>query len=145
MMSFLLVLIFISSMLSLMSYVHCWRDVKSGRAHVISLRQISSVMDRTVFNGWFGAPQPGYFYVLTPEQVKWFLRRYAWPVYGECAADAACLFGAWWFASGWGKEEVLLVFVLLAGLCQAMSLGYYFWLMRQWRDQIHEEIDHSDH
>ena len=141
---FLLIVIFICAALSLLSYIHCWQDIRGGRPHIISLRQITSVMDRERINQWFGAPARGYYYKLSPEQLQSILRRRGWFFYTECAVDIVCLFGTWWFATGMGSAEMVWPFILLAGICQGVNLVYSFWLMRKWQHQIHEEMDNAE-
>ena len=142
--AFLLTIIFIVSALSLLSYIYCWNEIKSGRPHIIAVRQVTSIMDRNRLNEWLGAPLPGFYYALTPQQVQEICRRRAAFVYGECAADIACLFGAWWFSNSTASEAWIYGFIALAGLCQAINLGYSFWLMQKWQHQIREEIENSE-
>ena len=141
---FLLVGIFISAALSLLSYLYCWQDIKGGNPHIISLRQITSVMDRERLNRYFGPPMPGYYYTLTPQQVQGVVWRRFWFVSLECALDVTCLLGAWWFSHN--GDHVLFVygFICLGGLCQGLNFAHSFWLMRKWQHQLREEIENSE-
>jgi len=144
MIQFLLIVIFISAALSLLSYIHCWQDICRGRPHIISLRQITSVMDREWLNRRFGAHEPGYYYKLSPAQIQDIVRKHGWFFYCECAMDTVCLFGAWWFSIGLGSGDMALLFILLAGAGQGLNVAYSFWLMRKWKHQIREEIENSE-
>src|SRR5689334_16790296 len=97
MISLLLLSIFVTASLSLVSYIYCWQDIRHGHPHIISLRQITSVMDRERLTRMFGQPQPGYYYKLTPEQVHNVMKRRGWFFYSECTADIMCLLGAWMY------------------------------------------------
>jgi len=144
MIQFLLVIIFISAALSFLSYVYCWNDIRSGRPQIVSLRQITGVMDRERLNQWFGRPAPGYYYTLTPEQVKGILWWRAWFVRSECALDGVCLFGAWWFSHYVKHAGFVYGFIFLGGLCQIVNLAHSFWLMQKWQHQIREEVENSE-
>jgi len=144
MIQFLLIAIFICAAMSMLSYIYCWQDVKSGRPHIISLRQVTSIMDRERLTRWLGPPQPGYFYALSPEQLQDIMRRRAWFIYAECALDGLCIFGAWWYSDSDAPESAVLGFLALAGLAQAVNLCYSFFLIRKWKHQLREELDNSE-
>src|SRR5437868_5178985 len=95
MIQFLLILIFCSSALSLLSYVYCWQDIRTGRPHIISLRQITTIMDRNRLNQMFGPPEKGYYYMLSPEQLYGLIQSRRWFYVCECAADITCALGVW--------------------------------------------------
>lgn len=143
MMAFLLIVIFITAALSLLSYVYCWNDIKGGRPHIISLRQITNVMDRDEINRMFGEPEPGYFYPLAPSQITKLLAARRWYYWCECAADSACLLGAWYFYMSGQDGTDVWIFLGLASLCQGINLAWSAWLIRKWRHQIREEIENS--
>jgi hypothetical protein len=143
MVSFFLSSIAIVAALSLLSYLYCWSDIKSGRPHIIALRQITMVMDRARLNQWFGNPEPGYYYQLTPAQVASIIRSRRWFYVSECAADSVCLIGAWRVMIGAASEGTVVPFIILATLCQSINLLYSLWLIRKWRDQIQEELENS--
>src|SRR5207237_13513 len=69
-------------------------DIKSGKPHIISLRQITTIMDRDRLNHLFGTPQPGYRYRLSPEALHALLKSRRWFIYGEFGADILCLLDA---------------------------------------------------
>jgi len=140
----LLILIFIAAAMSLVSYVYCWQDIKGGRPHIVSLRQITGIMDRNRLNRRFGIPETGYYYPLSPEQMQDLLRSRAWFFYGECTADAVCLLGVWLYMNGQGDSDFLWWFIALAGICQIINVGFSLWLVHKWREQIREEIENSD-
>ena len=144
MMQFLLVLIFISGALSLLSYIFCWQDIAAGRPHIISLRQITSIMDRKRLNAHFGAPKRGFYYQLTPVQVEGILWRQRGYMIAECSLDGLCVLGSWWFASGLGSQELELPFIGAAGLSQLLNVLYSFFLLRKWQHQMQEELENSD-
>lgn len=140
----LLCLIFIVAALSLLSYLYCWNDIKSGRPHIIALRQITMIMDRAQHNRWFGAPEPGYYYPLSPQQVAAILRWRRGFYRRECAADLVCMFGAWRAMTGMmGEGAGLFMFIALAALCQSVNVAYSLWLIRKWRGQIQEELENT--
>ncbi len=132
--------IFLVSLLSLASNLYCWNDIKSGRPHIISLRQITLIMDRHVLNRIFGEPQPGYRYPLSPSVLTQFIRARRGYVYREMTADLLCMLAAWRYWTGMAPAALEAWFVLIAGLCQGISLVYSLWLVRKWGHQIHEEI-----
>lgn len=144
-MLFLLGLVFVVAALSLLSYVYCWQDIKGGRPHIISLRQILVIMDRHRIDALLGGHGPGYYYRLTPAQVAALLSGRRWFYRRECAADLTCLLGSWLYMTGVGDARAASWFVLLAGLCQGINLAYSLWLIGKWRDQLKEEIDNSSH
>lgn len=144
MMQFLLFSIFVAASLSLVSYVYCWNDIRSGHPHIISLRQITSIMDRHQLNQRFGMHEAGYYYTLTPEQVFALVRRYRLFYMLECIADAVCIFGVWMATTGQMKEDNIPLFISLSGLCQAINLVYSVWVIRKWHLQLQEEIENTE-
>jgi len=144
MIQFLLFTIFCSASLSLISYVYCWHDIRSGRPHILSLRQITAIMDRNRLNQLFGQPEPGYYYALTPAQLYEIIQRRRWFYTGECAADITCILGVWLYMMGIIANEKILLFLLLAGLCQVINLAYSIRLISKWRGQLREEIENSE-
>lgn len=139
----LLVIIFIAAALSMMSYIYCWQDIKSGRPHIITLRQITSVMDRHVLNQIFGHPEPGYYYTLPPERASALLRRYRLFYLGELTADTVCMLGVWRYMQGLAHPDGQTAFILLGLACQGVNIIYSLWLVRKWRDQLREEMDNT--
>lgn len=137
----LFVAIFISAALSLLSYVYCWQDVSGGRPHILALRQITSIMDRNRLNRMFGAPQPGYYYQLDPEQVRALTLQFRGFYWRECAAEAVCMLGVWRYMTGQGAPEFKVLFLMLALACQGINFMYSLWLIHRWRDQLQEELD----
>lgn len=138
---FLLTLIFIAAALSLISYVYCWQDIQRGQPHIISLRQITGIMDRNRITRLFGAPKPGYYYTLTPAMQAILTRRRQRFFYLECAADAVCAIGAWHFITAPSGTLTVGSFIVLAGLCQGINFFWSMWLVRKWAHQIREEMD----
>jgi len=138
-----LITIFIASALSLVSYVYCWNDIKSGRPHIITLRQITSIMDRNRLNALYGSPEPGYYYRLPPETLAAMLARYRWFYIRECAADLVCMLGVWRYMQGASHPNGQTIFIALALTCQAVNILYSLWLVRKWRDQLREEMENS--
>ena len=141
---FFLICIFASAALSLLSYLYCWQDIQRGRPHIISLRQITTIMDRNRLNQMFGSPGPGYYYTLSPPQLLALVRWKQWFFYLECTADTACLLGVWLYMTGNGLQNSVGWFIVLAGLCQGINLAYSIWLIRKWSFQIREEIENSE-
>lgn len=141
--SFLLGLIFVSAALSLVSYVYCWHDIRGGRPHIISLRQILTIMDRNRINEMFGAPEPGYYYPLSPAQLRIVMQERRWFYTRECTTDIVCLVGSWLYMTGGASPDTVYGFILLAGLCQGINVAYSLWLIRKWSAQIREELDNT--
>jgi hypothetical protein len=137
--SILLMTIFAIAGLSLISYLYCWHDLKGGRPHIISLRQITGVMDREQINAMFGKPEPGYYYRLEPAMLRETVAEQKWRYYGEVGADAVCLLGCYYYLNAGGPMVVW--FILLAGACQAISVGLSVHLVRKWWHQLAEEMD----
>lgn len=137
----LLVLIFISAGLSLVSYVYCWQDITSARPHILALRQITSIMDRNRLNALFGQPQPGFYYALKPEQVKALTSRFRGFYLRECAAEIVCMAGVWRYMAGYASPAGQGAFIVLAIICQGINFIYSMWLIRKWRDQLQEELE----
>lgn len=139
---FILAVIVVMAILSLASYLYCWQDIHTGKPHIISLRQITGIMDRERLNERFGRPEANYRYTLKPEELKKLLRRYGPYFYQECAADMLCLMGAWYYLTDDDASyTAALWFALLASLCQAINFAYSTWLVSKWGHQIREEID----
>jgi hypothetical protein len=136
----LMVLVFLSAGLSLVSYVYCWQDITSGRPHILALRQITSIMDRNRLNAQYGQPEPGFYYTLTPAQIATLTSRFRLFYLRECAAEGVCMLGVWRFISGSGTPDLQWIFVFLAITCQGINFIYSIWLLRKWRDQLQEEI-----
>jgi hypothetical protein len=137
----LLVIIFVAAALSLMSYLYCWQDIKTGRPHIITLRQITSIMDRHRLNAIFGNPEPGYFYTIPPETLAYLIRRYRGFYMRECIADAVCMLGSWRYMLHYADPAGLPLFLCLALACQGINILYSLWLIRKWRDQLREEME----
>lgn len=140
--SVLLVTIFILAALSFLSYVYCWQDIKTARPHIITLRQITSIMDRHRLNALFGAPEPGYYYALAPQTVAALLSRYRGYYLRECAADLTCMLGVWRYMQG-GAATAPALFIVLGLTCQGINIVYSLWLVHIWRDQLREELENS--
>lgn len=143
MMKLLLLAILLASSLSMMSYMYCWRDIRRGRPHIISLRQITNIMDRERLNALFGAPMPGYFYPLTKPAKAALVRTYQLHYYIECATDGVCVLGAWRYLVVHAGAAVVWRFIVLAAICQAINVVYSTCMVRKWAHQIKEEIDNS--
>lgn len=133
--------VFLIATLSLASYLYCWNDVRRGRPHILSLRQVTLIMDREALNRLFGAPGPGYRYVLSAENVAAIARSRRVYVYSEIALDAICMLAAWSVVTHQALPALEDWLVLLAGLAQAINLAYSMWLIRKWGWQIREEIE----
>lgn len=144
MMGFLLVAIFCSASLSLISYIYCWNDIRGGRPHIISLRQITAIMDRNQLNRLYGKPEPGYYYVLSPAQRTGLIQSCRWFYTRECAADITCIIGVWLYMTRAIANNNILLFILLASLCQMINLVYSLCLISKWRDQLREEIENTE-
>jgi len=136
----LLLVVLLLSALSLASYVYCWRDVMRGHPHIISLRQITCIMDRHLLDIMFGRHEAGYRYTLSPHARRWFARQWGGYWLREVAADAVCIIGALYF---WFMDDrpLMVSFLLLALTCQGINMVQSMWLVRRWRHQIIEELD----
>lgn len=133
--------VFLVSVLSLGSYLYCWRDVKRGNPHILSLRQVTLVMDREVLNRLFGAPGPGWRYALTPEARAELVRSRWFYIHSEMAIDLACMLAAWSVVTHKAPPAMEIWLVLLAGVAQGINLAYSVWLMKKWGWQIREEME----
>lgn len=140
----LLLSIFMLASVSLMSYLYCWTDIRGGKPHILSLRQVTCIMDRAQINQRFGMPDKGYRYKLTPLQLKAFMGRYQYSFYRECATDLVCALGAWRFLTRDASSQLLWGFIVLGLICQGAYLAYSVTLVRKWGHQIREEIDNSE-
>ena len=136
----LLVTIFMMAAMSLLSYVYCWHDIKSGEPHIISLRQITNIMDRNRLTHMFGSPAPGYRYKLSPLALKALLKARQGFYYTEVGADSACILGAYAYMTHQVPMGTVGWFIVLAGLCQSINFAYSIWLVRRWGHQIREEM-----
>ena len=141
MMSVLLITIFCMSGLSLLSYVYCWQDIRRGHPHILSLRQITNIMDRNRLNLLFGNPEPGYYYDLSPVMLAFITRFCGLYYYCEIAADIVCIFGVYHFMTYGAHSPLAGWFVLLAATCQGINFLYSVWLIRRWGHQIREEME----
>jgi hypothetical protein len=138
---FVLGIIFISAGMSLISYIYCWQEVRSGTPHILALRQITSIMDRNSLNQRYGKPDLGYNYTLTEEQVDELLATYRSFFLRECATEITCMFGVWRYMTGAAPSQYVWLFIALAVAVQGVNLAYSMWLIRKWRDQLQEETD----
>lgn len=137
----MMLVIFFTALLSLASYLYCWNDIRRGRPHIISLRQVTLIMDRNALNRLFGQPQPDYRYALPLETLARLIKAKQGYVYLEMAADALCMLGAWRYLTGAAPEALEEWFILLAALCQGVNIVYSMWLVWKWGDQIREEME----
>lgn len=137
----LLATLLLLSALSLVSYLYCWADILGGRPHIISLRQITGIMDRHKLTDLLGAPEPGYYFALSPQQLGWLKRRFSLNFYREAATDLVCTLGAYRYLNGTADPALAGWFITLAGLCQGINFGYSLWLVRRYAHQIGEEMD----
>jgi hypothetical protein len=142
--SFLLVCIFVFSGMSLVSYIYCWLDMLGGKPYILSLRQITTIMDRSQLNQLFGKPGKGFYYTLTPQMIAAIIRTRKWYFFRECLADTLCVYGAWRFMMVESTPGTIWLFILLASACQGVNLLYSVQLVKKWGDQLREEIDNSD-
>lgn len=141
---FLLGIIFISAGMSLISYIYCWQEVRSGTPHILALRQITSIMDRHVLNERYGKHDLGYNYTLSPEEIKKMLAEHRSFFFRECAVEIICMLGVWRYMTGVAPQRYVWLFILLALAVQAVNLVYSMWLIRRWREQLLEEPDSKD-
>jgi len=139
----LLLLIFIIAALSCVSYLYCWHDIKSGRPHIITLRQITGIMDRNRLNSIYGPPQTGYYYPLAADTIRILLNHYRTFYICECAADAVCMLGVWRYMQQLAHPAGLALFIILALTCQGVNIIYSLWLVHKWRDQLREELENT--
>jgi hypothetical protein len=143
-MEFMMVAIFCSASLSLVSYMYCWQDIRAGRPHILSLRQITGIMDRHCLTRLLGTPRPGYYFELSPMQRAVILRSRRLFYLRECAADLTCLAGVWLYMTGRLAPDYAPLFVALATACQLVNLLYSFCLISKWGVQLREEIENSE-
>jgi hypothetical protein len=140
MVEFFLMMIALASALSLLSYSYCWHDIKTGHPHIISLRQMTNVMDRNRLNNLFGRHDNRYRYHLSPPMLKSFIKNRQWFYHSEMTADAVCLAGAYLYLNADVSAASVGWFILLAGACQVINFAYSIWLVRKWAHQIREEL-----
>ena len=133
--------IFLVSLLSLASYLYCVNDIRGGRPHIVSLRQVTLIMDRKRLSRLFGEPDAGFRYTLAPDTLAAFIKARQGYVYVEMAADLMCMLGAWRYMTGMAPAALEYWFVPLAALCQGVNLAYSMWLVWKWGSQIREEME----
>jgi hypothetical protein len=136
----MMTMVFLIALVSLGSTVYCWNDIQRGHPRILSLRQITLIMDREALNRLFGKPDANFRYTLSPEMLAALLRSRSWYVYSEMAADMLCLYGASRYLNGVAPPSLAATFVLLAVLCQAVNIVYSLWLVHKWGWQIREEM-----
>jgi hypothetical protein len=136
----LLLIVLVVSLLSFASYMYCWRDIMTGNPHILSLRQMTTIMDRHVLNLIFGAHEKDYRYWLSPTGLIWFRKQWSGYYYREIAADALCAIGALYFLSKNTPQEVTTAFLLLAITCQGITIYSAVIQVKRWRHQIEEEL-----
>ena len=139
-MTLFLIIIMVISVLSAASYWFCWQDILRGRPNILSLRQVTLIMDRNKLDAIFGKHQPGYVYALSPQMLAAVIRWRKFFVYSEVAAEMVCFFGAYRYLSGVSSPETLPLFVLLAMICQVIDIWMSFSLIRKYWHQIEEEM-----
>ncbi|MGE0755332.1 MAG: hypothetical protein AB7L92_09280 [Alphaproteobacteria bacterium] len=132
------------SAVSLCSWVYCWRDVLDGKPGILSLRQVTLIMDRHKLDEIFGRHGPGYVYELSPQAIALVKRNYSIFVYSEMAADILCFIGVYRFFTGDMSQAIVPMFTLVASMYQLVALWYSLRLVRQWWHQIEEEMDNPE-
>lgn len=140
-MNLLLASIALVSVISLCSWWYCWRNVLSGQPNILSLRQVTLIMDRNLLDALYGKHGPGYIYTLNPHALRQIIRSRRLFVYGEMLADAVCFIGAWRYFGGMADFTLLPWFLAIAITYQALSVWYSLKLIRSWWHQIEEEMD----
>lgn len=141
MIAFLLILIFLFAACSFVSFVYCWLDIRAGKPYILSLRQITGIMDRNIINSLYGMPQKGFVYPLSPQDIRHILNTRRMYFYRECLADSLCIFGAWRFMTQDASAVIIVLFLLLGGLCQGLNMLYSYQVLQRWGDQIREELE----
>ena len=137
----LLILIFLFAGCSFVSFVYCWLDIRGGKPYILSLRQITGIMDRNIINSLYGMPQKGFIYPLSPKDIRHILNSRRMYFYRESLADSLCIFGSWRFMTQEASTGMLWTFLLLGGVCQGLNMLYSFQVLERWGDQIREELD----
>jgi hypothetical protein len=139
-MTLFLIGIVLISILTAGSYWFCWQDILRGRPNVLSMRQITLIMDRNKLDAIFGRHQPDYHYALAPEVLAALVRSRKFFVYSEIAAEAVCFIGAYRYLTGVASPETLWLFVVLAVMCEGIDVWMSLSLIRKYWYQIEEEM-----
>ncbi len=142
-MMLLLACVMLVAFLSLCSYLYCWHDIRRGRPHILSLRQITLIMDRNRLDSIFGHHQKGYYYQLNPAALAMIVRSRRGFVFFEVLADTFCLWGSYRYLAGLASMQTVGLFVVLAAVCQGIDVWFSMRLVRAWWPQIQEEIDNT--
>lgn len=136
----LIILVGCISVLSLGSWLYCWNDVQKGRPNILSLRQITLIMDRHRLDALYGKHGSGYIYELSKESLQQINRDRRMFVYSEMLADGCCFFGVYRYFTGTMDTSLLPLFMTLAIAYQSLSLWYSMTLVKRWWHQIAEEM-----
>lgn len=139
-MTIFLIGIILISILSAGSYWFCWQDILGGRPNILSMRQITLIMDRNKLDAIFGKHQPDYHYALSPEMLAALVRSRKFFVYSEMAAEVCCFIGAYRYLTGLASPDTLSLFVLLAVICQIIDVWMSISLIRKYWHQVEEEM-----
>ena len=140
-MSLLLASIALISAISLCSWWYCWQDVRGGRPNILSLRQVTLIMDRNLLDTLYGKHGQGYIYTLNKPALAQITRDRRLFVYKEMLADMLCFAGAYRYFIGSAMPDYFPIFLLLATTYQGLSIWYSISLVRRWWHQIEEEMD----
>ncbi|MFO0388903.1 MAG: hypothetical protein ACK502_04185 [Alphaproteobacteria bacterium] len=139
-MTLFLIVIVLISILTAGSYWFCWQDILRGRPNILSMRQITLIMDRNKLDAIFGRHQPDFYYTLTPEMLAALVRSRKFFVYSEIAAEVVCFIGAYRYLTGAASLETVWVFILLAAICEGIDIWMSITLIRKYWYQIEEEM-----
>ncbi len=140
MMLFLVGIILIS-ILSAGSYWFCWQDIKRGRPSILSMRQVTLIMDRKRLDAIFGRHQSDYTYQLSPEVLAALMRMRSFFVYSEIAAEVVCFVGAYRYLTGMASPDYAGIFIMLACCCQFIDIWMSVSLIRKYWHQVEEEMN----
>lgn len=139
-MTLLLIAIMGYALLSLASWWFCWRNVMGGRPHILSMRQITLIMDRERLDTLYGKHKPGYVYELNEAALGQIKRQHRGNMIKEMAADLLCLVGSYNYLMSDEPAGSMLTFAMFAGIYQMLTLWYSFKLVNPYWEQINEEM-----
>ncbi len=139
-MTLFLIIIMLISVMTAGSYWFCWQDILRGRPHILSMRQVTLIMDRNRLDAVFGRHKEGYVYELSPQSLSALVKARRFFVYSEMTAEFVCFVGAYRYLNDMAAPEFVGLFVLLAGLCQGIDIWMSIRLIRRYWHQIEEEM-----
>jgi hypothetical protein len=144
MMLLCLAIIALLAALSLVANIHAWRDIQAGNPYILSLRQVTRIMDRARLQALFGQCDARYLFTLSAHQRKVVVRLWGLPMALDMAGDVACMAGVYYYGVIQPPGEAHWFFISFALWYQSLGFWDSWRQVKAWRHQIDEELGIED-